>query len=56
MDARLETGSQQQKNKQNMESNYLANRYKLLVVAGELHKRGYGLLQIIPSLSPSGFV
>ena len=38
-----------------MEENlYMTNRQKLLFMVEELHKRGYGKLRIIPSLSPSG--
>lgn len=36
------------------DSFYITNRQKLLFVAEELHKRGFGKLRIIPSLSPSG--
>ena len=32
----------------------MKNRHKLLLVAQELHKRGYGNLRVVPSLSPSG--
>ena len=38
-----------------MENNcYKTNRQKLLFMVNELHKRGFGNLRIIPSLSPSG--
>lgn len=37
-----------------VESFYMTNRQKLLFMAEELHKRGFGKLRIIPSLSPSG--
>ena len=38
-----------------MEPNfYMLNFQKLLYVAGNLHKKGYENLRIIPSLSPSG--
>ena len=38
-----------------MEENfYMTNRQKVLFMVHELHKRGYGKLRIIPSLSPSG--
>jgi hypothetical protein len=38
-----------------MDSNfYMTNRQKLLFVVAELHKRGFGKLRIIPSLSASG--
>lgn len=33
---------------------YMKNRHKLLLMAEELHKRGYGELRVVPSLSPSG--
>ena len=33
---------------------YSTNRQKLLFMAKELHKQGYGKLRVIPSLSPSG--
>jgi hypothetical protein len=33
---------------------YITNRQKLLFTVKELHKRGFGKLRIIPSLSPSG--
>ena len=33
---------------------YMINRHKLLLMAKELHKRGYGNLRVVPSLSPSG--
>lgn len=33
---------------------YITNRQKLLFMVKELHKRGFGKLRIIPSLSPSG--
>jgi hypothetical protein len=33
---------------------YMSNRQKLLFMAEELHKRGFGKLRVIPSLSPSG--
>lgn len=33
---------------------YMQNRHKLLLMAEELHKMGYGLLRVVPSLSPSG--
>ena len=36
------------------ESFYMQNRHKLLLMVKELHKRGYGNMRIIPSLSPSG--
>lgn len=36
------------------ESFYMTNRHKLLLMAQELHQRGYGLLRVAPSLSPSG--
>lgn len=36
------------------ETIYMKNRYKLLLMAEELHKRGYGELRVVPSLSPSG--
>lgn len=32
----------------------MTNRQKLLFMAKELHKRGFGKLRVIPSLSPSG--
>ena len=32
---------------------YMINRHKLLLMAEELHKRGYGNLRVVPSLSPS---
>lgn len=38
-----------------MENNfYITNRHKLLFMVKELHKRGFGKLQVIPSLAPSG--
>lgn len=38
-----------------MEQNfYSENRLKLLFMVNELHKRGYGNLKAIPSISPSG--
>ncbi|GGH40938.1 hypothetical protein IA57_02590 [Mangrovimonas yunxiaonensis] len=33
---------------------YIKNRQKLLFMAQEIHKRGFGKLRIIPSVSPSG--
>lgn len=33
---------------------YMINMQKLLHLAGELHRKGYTELQVIPSLSPSG--
>ena len=33
---------------------YMKNRHKLLLMALELHKRGYGELRVVPYLSPSG--
>lgn len=33
---------------------YMNNRQKLLYMVEELHKRGFGKLEIIPSISPSG--
>lgn len=33
---------------------YMINMHKLLHLAGELHRKGYTGLQVIPSLSPSG--
>jgi predicted nucleic-acid-binding Zn-ribbon protein len=33
---------------------YMANQQKLLFMVEELHKRGFGKLRTIPSLSPSG--
>jgi predicted nucleic-acid-binding Zn-ribbon protein len=33
---------------------YMINRQKLLFIAEELHKRGFGKLRVVPSLSPSG--
>ena len=33
---------------------YMKNRHKLLQMVGELHNRGYGLLRVVPYLSPSG--
>ena len=33
---------------------YMKNRHKLLLMVGELHNRGYGLLRVVPYLSPSG--
>jgi len=38
-----------------MEPNfYMLNLQKVLFVAGELHKRGFENLRVVPSLSPSG--
>ena len=38
-----------------MEKNfYIPNRQKLLFMAEELHKQGFGNLTVIPSLAPSG--
>ena len=36
------------------ENYYMKNRHKLLLMVQELHKRGYGLLRVVPSLSASG--
>ncbi len=33
---------------------YMLNMQKLLHLAGELHRKGYRELQVIPSISPSG--
>lgn len=33
---------------------YLPNRHKLMHMVNALHHRGYGLLRVIPSMSPSG--
>ena len=33
---------------------YMKNRHKLLLMAAELHRRGYGELRVVPYLSPSG--
>jgi hypothetical protein len=33
---------------------YITNRHKLLFMVKELHKRGFGKIRVIPSLSPSG--
>ena len=33
---------------------YMKNRHKLLLMVGELHNRGYGLLRVVPYMSPSG--
>jgi hypothetical protein len=35
-------------------NNYMRNRYKLLLMVKELHKRGYENLRVVPSLSPTG--
>ena len=33
---------------------YMKNRHKLLLMAAELHKTGYGNMRVVPSLAPSG--